>query len=48
MDLKKISSALLPVAALALTFIANAVNHKNQEMQMEKTIDKKLAEKLEN
>ena len=45
-DVKKIGNALLPVAALGLTFLAGIVNNKNQQVQMNKAIAEKVAEEL--
>lgn len=45
-DMKKIGEALLPVAALGLTFLAGIVNNKNQHVQMDKLISEKVAEEL--
>lgn len=48
LDLAKIGKIALPVGGLLLTLAANVVNSKNQEVQMEQTIAKKVAEALEN
>jgi hypothetical protein len=48
LDLTKIGKIALPVGGLLLTLAANVVNSKNQEVQMEQTIAKKVAEALEN
>lgn len=47
-DMSKIGKALLPVAALGLTFLAGIVNNKNQQVQMDKMISEKVAEALSN
>lgn len=47
-DVKKIGSALLPVAALGLTFLANLVNNKNQQVQIDKMVSEKVTEQLAN
>lgn len=48
MNLSKAGKILLPVGAAVLTLVSGIVNSKNQEVQMEKTIAKKVAEALEN
>lgn len=45
-NIKKIGDALLPMAALGLTFLAGVVNNKNQQVQMDKMISEKVAEML--
>ena len=47
-DMTKVGKALLPVAALGLTFLSGIVNNKNQKVQMEQMISEKVAEALAN
>lgn len=46
MDFKNIGKVLLPIGAAVLTIASAIVNHKNQEMQMDKAIAEKVAEAL--
>ena len=48
MDWKKLGGTLLPLAGIALTVVSSVVSSKQQELQLEKTVTKKVAEALEN
>ena len=48
MDLKKIGKAMLPIGALALSFVSTIMSNKVNERQMEETISEKVAEALAN
>lgn len=48
MEMKKVGKLLLPIGALALTFVSGVLNDKVRETQLEKTVAKKVAEALEN
>ena len=48
MDFNKIGKILLPVGAALLSIASAIVNNKNQEMQMNKAIEEKVAEALSN